>query len=272
MKMFSKIKCLAIATCIEGIRQKMLWSILIIGVILTTVNIGVTTLFTWDLGKVAIEFGLSAVAFTGLLVVFFLGLKVFSDDLERSRIQMLLSRPLDVWQYILGKFIGVSLLLLFSSFILGLSTVLSMKYIIWQYPAYIPPNFSWLIYLKALISQWMCLLMVLSLTIFWFSFASQPLVALILSVTSYLVGQNIELLKKVVTENTSAGLLEGKTVIINIVSWIFPNLALFDKKYVAAYGFPFGNKELIYLILYALSYNCILLFLSNIAYRRKDLA
>ena len=66
MHMLRSLYHLTLSTCQEGIRHKALWAIVCLAMLLTLGNLGVTLLFTWDLGKVSIEFGLSAVAFTGL--------------------------------------------------------------------------------------------------------------------------------------------------------------------------------------------------------------
>lgn len=263
---------LALATCTETIRHKALWAIVGLAALLTTANIGVTTLYSWDLGKVSVEFGLSAVAFAGLLLVFFLGMKILADDLERSRIFMLLSRPVSIWEYLTGKFLGLVMILFLTSSILGGAAVLSMKFVLYQYPAYISPNFSWLTYTMALACQWLSLVMVMAISLLCFSFASQPFVALLLAVCAYLVGQNMELLRRVVVENPQAGFLAGQENLVLALSWIFPNLSLFDKKYVAAYGMAFSGMDFALLCLYSLSYSALLLFLATLFYKRKELA
>ena len=93
MHALSNIMAIALATCVEGIRHKVLWAIVFLAALLSLANIWVTELFSWDLGKVSVEFGLSTASFTGLLLVFFLGNKMLTDDLERGRIFMTLSRP-----------------------------------------------------------------------------------------------------------------------------------------------------------------------------------
>lgn len=263
---------LALATCTEGIRHKALWAIVCLSALLTMANLGVTTLYSWDLGKVSVEFGLSAVAFTGLLLVFFLGMKILADDLERSRIFMLLSRPVSIWHYLTGKFLGLAMILLLTTIILGLSASLSMHYVLWQYPAYVPPDFSWLTYAMALGCQWLSLVVVLAVSVFCFSFASHPFIALLLAVFSYLVGQNMELLRRVVTENAYAGALSGQENLVIALSWIFPNLSLFDKKYAAAYGMAFSGQEFALLCLYSISYSALLIYLATLLFKRKELA
>lgn len=263
---------LALATCTEGIRHRALWAIVCLAALLTMANLGVTTLYTWDLGKVSVEFGLSAVAFTGLLLVFFLGMKILADDLERSRIFMLLSRPVSIWQYLVGKFLGLVMILLLATIILGLSSALSMRYVLWQYAPFVPPGFSWFTYLMALTCQWLSLVVVLAVSVLCFSFASQPFVALLLAVSAYLVGQNMELLRRIVTESAHAGPLTGQENLAISLSWIFPNLSLFDKKYVAAYGMAFSGQEFMLLCLYGVSYSALLLYFATLLFKRKELA
>lgn len=272
MQPLRNIWFLALSTYTEGIRHRALWAIVILAVLLCMANVGVTTLYAWDLGKVSVEFGLSAVAFTGLLLVFFLGMKILADDLERNRIHMLMARPVSIWQYLVGKFLGLALVLLIASIILGLAATLSMRYVLWQYAAFVPPNFSWLTYFMALVCQWLSLVVVLAVSVLCFSFASQSFVALLLAVSSYLVGQNMELLRRVVVENAHAGALTGQENMVIALSWIFPNLSLFDKKFTAAYGMAFSGLEFALLCLYAISYSALMIYLATLFFKRKELA
>ncbi len=268
---YEKLWLLAHSTFIEGVRHRALWAIVVLSILLTMTNIFVAELFSWDLGKVSVEFGLSAIAFTGLLLIFFLGMKLLADDLEKQHIHMIMARPVKGWHYIVGKFFGFTFILLLASGIISIGTALSMQYLIWQFPAYIPPNFSWLTYLMAITCQLMLLLMVLAVSFLCYSFASQPFVALLLSVSSYLVGQNMELLRRVVRENAYAGVVAGQEWLVLALSWIFPNLSLFDKKYVAAYGLPFSGQEFFLLFLYCVSYCAIVLFFTALLFNRKEL-
>ncbi len=272
MQSLTNLWFLAASTFTEGIRHKALWAIVVFAAILTMANISIAQLFSWDLGKVSIEFGLSSVALTGLLLVFFLGMKILADDLERNRIYMLLSRPVSGWQYIFGKFLGLALILLMATAILGLGATLSMKYVLWQYPAFVPPGFSWLTCAMALACQWMSLLVVLAISFLCFSFAAQPFVALLLAVSSYIVGQNMELLRRVVLENPHAGMMAGREKFVVALSWLFPNLSLFDKKSVAAYGLAFSGQEFLLLLLYCLSYSALVLFFATLLFNRKELS
>jgi ABC-type transport system involved in multi-copper enzyme maturation permease subunit len=263
---------IGLSTFTEGVRHKALWAIVCLAILLAMANILVAELFVWDLGKISVEFGLSAVALTGLMLVFFLGMNILADDLERHRIYLLMARPVAGWQYITGKFLGLALVLFAATLILGLSAALSMQYVLWQYPAFVPPDFSWLTYSMALASQWLALLVVLAASFLCFSFASHPFVALLFAASIYFLGQNMELLRRVVIENPYAGALSGQEKFVVAISWIFPNLSLFDKKSVAAYGFAFSSQEFLLLFVYAVSYAALMLFFSTLLFNRKELS
>ena len=271
MQALGNIGVIALATSLEGIRHRVLWAIVCIAAILTMANLAITTLYSWDLGKVAVEFGLSAVAFTGLLLVFFLGIKILGDDIERSHIFMLISRPVTIRQYIAGKYCGLALVLGACTIIIGFASALSVQYILWCYPEYVPPGFSWLTYCMAMFCQWLSLIVVLAVSVLWFSFASQSFMALLLTVCSYMVGQNMELLRRIVVENPQAGILTGQDKLVVALSWIFPNLSFFDKKYTAAYGLSFGYAEFLLLTGYAISYSVLLVIIAAYCYERKEL-
>lgn len=272
MKWWCNAGILALATWKEGIRHKALWSILALAVLLTLANFTITNMFSWDLGKVTIEFGLSAVAFAGLLIVFFLGLKIMADDLERSRIYLFLSRPVTIRQYLFGKFLGLALVLLAATVILGGSAAVSMQMVLTQYPGFVPPGFSWTIYLMALFLQWLSLIMVLALSFFWFSMASNSFVALVFTSLSYIVGQNVDTLRYVIERSSQAGILAGQETLIKVVSWIFPNLSLLDKKHEAAYGLVFPLTDFFLISGYGLAYTFLLLWIAALLFQRKELA
>lgn len=272
MRWWGNVSTLALATWKEGIRHKALWAILAFAVIITLTNFTITSMFSWDLGKVTIEFGLSSVAISGLMIVFFLGLKIMADDLERSRIYLFLSRPVTIGQYLLGKFGGLALILFATTVILGASAAASMQMVIVQYPGFVPSGFSWSIYVMALFFQWLSLVMLLAISFLWFSMASNSFVALVFTFLSYIVGQNVETLRYVVERNSQAGIMAGQEVIIKVVSWIFPNLSFFDKKHEAAYGIDFPVNEFLLISGYGVTYTALLLWIAVLLFQRKELA
>ena len=118
----------------EGIRNRILLGIFFFAFALCVGNLIITNMFAYDLGKVAIDVGLSIVSIAGLIIIFFMGINLLAKDLDKRTIYMVLSRPISRRQYIIGKFCGLGLLILTSVLILGLFAAGSVKLAMWNAP------------------------------------------------------------------------------------------------------------------------------------------
>lgn len=262
---------LAQITCKEGIRDRALLGILFFAVLLCVVNLIFTNMFAHDLGKVAVDVGLSVVAIAGLAIIFFMGINLMAKDLDKRTIYMVLSRPISRWQYIIGKFFGLGLLVLTSVIILGLFALGSVKLAMLSAPDYIPPDFSWATFLVALIYIFLSLLIVTAIALLFTSVTSSSFLALIMTAGSYFIGQNVEIVRKMYCQAASDSGNEMFRQLIEIVSWIFPNLAVFDLKTRAAYGLPLTTSELFWPGLYGISYIGLILIIAIVIFQRREL-
>jgi ABC-type transport system involved in multi-copper enzyme maturation permease subunit len=262
---------LAQITCKEGIRNRALLGILFFAVLLCVVNLIFTNMFAYDLGKVAVDVGLSVVSIAGLAIIFFLGINLLAKDLDKRTIYIILSRPISRWQYIVGKFFGLGLLVLISVIILGLFAAGSVKFIMSTVPNYIPPDFSWTIFFIALIYIFLSLLVVSALALLFISATSSSFLAMIITAGTYFIGQNVEIVRKMYcqAENNSGN--EVSKQLVEIISWIFPNLAIFDLKTTAAYGLPVITSDLIWPVLYGISYIGLVLIIAIVIFQHREL-
>ncbi len=257
-------------TLYEALRGKIIRILAVISLLLLTVNFTITQIYSWSLGKVAIELGLSTSAVTGLLIIFFLSLKILYNDLERHSIYFLLSRPVSIIDYLFGKFFGLASILCLSMIILGVGTAISIQNVIWNYTAYMAPHFSWLTFAVALLFQTLSLLVVLAIAIFWFSFITEAFVALILSLCSYQLCQSMELIRQLFVDSYKGDKLDQVSYFIALgLTYIFPNLSFFDLKTQAAYGLPLSYQNLLVNFFYGCSYIFILLFLSVFFFSKR---
>ena len=140
---------IALITFKEGIRNRALYGISLLALMLLIGNFLLSGMIMQEVGKVAIDIGLSTVTFSGLLVVFFVGINLMAKDLDKKTIYMVLARPISRSQYIVGKFFGMVMLILATVAILSAFTLLSMFLIKLSYPNYFQ-RFSWVMVLLAL--------------------------------------------------------------------------------------------------------------------------
>jgi ABC-type transport system involved in multi-copper enzyme maturation permease subunit len=262
---------LAHITFKEGIRNRIVLGIFFFAITLCVVNLIFTNMFSYDLGKVAVDVGLSVVSIAGLIIIFFMGINLLAGDLDKHTIYMVLSWPISRWQYVIGKFFGLGLLVLTSVIILGLFATGSVKLAMVNAPNYVPPNFSWLTFAIALGYALIALLITMSLALLFTCATSSPFLAMLLTAGSYFIGQNVELVRKMYcqAENDSGDWLFRKFV--EAISWVFPNLAAFDLKTTAAYGLPIKASQLTWLGLYGIAYMGLILIIAIFIFHHREL-
>lgn len=260
---------LATITFREGVRNRALHGIFFFAVALCGINFIVTNSFTRDLGKVAVDVGLSTISVCGLAIIFFMGMSLLAKDLDKLTVYMVLSRPIPRWHYILGKYTGLCLLIIISVVILGAMTAGFVKVIMVNNPGYIPPLFSWTTFVFAILFSLLSLLVVTALAILFTCLTSSSFMALVLTGGSYLIGQNVELVRHLLSQSNPEG--GGMAVLIKIVSWIFPNLAAFDFKTTAAYGLPVEYAEILFTGVYGITYAMLVLLIATLVFNRREL-
>jgi len=268
----SKIFLIALVTFKDSIRNRALYGILLLGLVLFTANIIITGMFSWELGKVAVDVGLSVVSFSGLVIIFFLSINMVSNDIERKTIYLILSRPIGKFHYIVGKYVGLGLVILLSSGILGLCAALSVKLSTHGAEAYIPAHFSWTVFFLGLVFLTLSLLVVLAIALLWVSITTHPFTAVLLSILSYFIGQNVENVKNIITASNMFAENPMLIKLTDFASWIFPNLAAFDLKTTAAYGLHVSAGYLTWVAIYGLAYIGICLVMTILIFQRRELA
>lgn len=254
----------------EGLRNRVMLGILFFAIAMCGLNFFITTSFTRELGKVAVDVGLSTVSISGLAIIFFLGMPLMSKDLDKLTVYMVLARPIPRSAYILGKFSGLGLLVLMSVLSLSLLSGITVKIIMILNPHYVPALFSWTFFTYAVFLSLMALLIVTAFSVLFTCISNSPFIAFVLTAGTYLIGHNVELVKTLVRQsNPEAGLMIW---VIEMASWIFPNLSAFDKKTAAAYGLSIPLGDVFASGAYGIIYVSCLLFVSVIVFNRKELS
>lgn len=103
---------LALNTLREAIRDKILFVILLFAFLMIASGILLRFLSLNQDAKIVMDLGLSSISLFGLIITVFVGTNLLSKEIEKKTIYLLLSKPLNRIDFILGKFLGLSLTLL----------------------------------------------------------------------------------------------------------------------------------------------------------------
>jgi ABC-type transport system involved in multi-copper enzyme maturation permease subunit len=262
---------IALITFKEGIRNRSLYGITLLALLLLIANFLISGMFMQEIGKVAVDISLSSVSLSGLLLVLFVGINLMAKDLDKKTIYMVLSRPISRSQYIVGKFLGMVLLIIIAMVFLSMCALLSIQLIKMAYPTYFP-RFSWPMILLALSFSTLALILLSALAFLFASFTSTSFITLVLTVIAYIIGQSLSDVKALVEAPQIVGIQVSSVTVklVQIAYYLFPNLSLFDIKTQAAHGISPTPSYVFWVVSYGLVYITLSITCAALIFRRRE--
>lgn len=187
---------IASTTFRELIREKMFIIIFFLAITLLVFSVALSNLSIWEFQRILSDFSLASMEIAGLGIALFSGSFMIFKEIEKQTCLLLLSKPISRREFIIGKFLGLSGLILLTLF--ALTCLLNL---ILMEPEFIANSFIIMlnIYLKILV--------VLAL-VFLLSVYIRPVISLLFGLSFYLYGHGINsvefLIKKTKDENLIA--------------------------------------------------------------------
>jgi Cu-processing system permease protein len=262
---------LAVITYKEGIRNRAIYGIFLLAMLLFAANFLISGMILQEVGKVAVDVALSAVSFSGLLLVLFVGINLLAKDLDRRTIYVVLARPISRSRYIWGKFAGMTLLIATAVGSLGGCALLSIYAVKWAFGDYFS-RFSPLAVLWALALIAVMLVLLTALSFLFASFTSSSFVTLILTVISYMIGHGVAAIKTLVEAPETVGIEISETTarLIKVAYYLFPNFSLFDIKVQASHNLPIPWTYLAGALAYGVVYTGLAVTLAGLIFSRRE--
>lgn len=257
-------------TFLEGMRSKTVYGISLLAGLMMAFTVVISGMIMRDVGKVATDFALSSATFAALLVVLFVGITMLAKDLERKTIYLALSRAVPRSGYLLGRYLGLALVLTVTVAYLCLASLATLLLVKSMYPGYFGTVSLGLVALAHLfILVQMSLLVALSML--FSMIASSSFVAFMLTIITYLIGSSTYEVKRLLESADSVQVAPVTKLVVKLAYYIFPNLSLFDLKNVAAHGLPISFAKLGFALGYSICYAVAVLVLAVILFQRKEL-
>ena len=194
------------------------------------------------------------------ILAIIMGATIIARDIERRTIYNIISKPVQRWQYYLGKFLGIMLVLAFT---LALIFVITVIFVFAKFHLF-DPGLA-----KALFTIFLEASILTSLTMMASLYLS-PLVCIFLAILFYVVAhvKGDYLYNLMNNGNPFAKVGAG------FLYYILPNLERFNINETIAHGervFRVGAIDLILLTLMAAAFSCIILYLGVYLFSRRDL-
>lgn len=110
---------LATVNIVEWVRLKFFNAVLFLALIFIFISFLLGSLSYIEQQRLIFDFGLAAIEMTTVIISIFLATHALFKDIERKTIQIVLSRPIPRWQYIISYFFSLAMLNAVVIFILG---------------------------------------------------------------------------------------------------------------------------------------------------------
>lgn len=254
----------------EGVRDRALFGVMGMALVMFVSTIAIVTMFGYDLMKVTIDMNLSVVAFAGLLLCFFININLISKDIDKKTVYCVLSKPISRAQYIVGKYLGTLSLIIAAIFILAVFGAIMVWLIKSSRPEDYFEAFSWMCYIQAVIYEVLMFIVLNAVMIFFSSFTTSSFLTLIYSLATYVAGQSIEEVIQFFKKTNAMG-DTGKQLFWGVMEYIFPNLSAYDIKVLASHGVLMSTGHSLLLACYSLFYTAILLAFAVLIFGRREL-
>ncbi len=255
----------------EGMRSRVLYAVFLVALLLFLATIVMSGMMMHDINKAAVDLSLAVISVVSVFVAIFVGVGLVAKDIDKRTIYVVLSKPISSYQYVLGKYFGLGLLLLFCTFLLSLlggGSVLVTKFLLPNYFL----NFSLASYLLAIVFIYLKSLLITSVVILYATFTTSSFLSLAMSFLTYVIGISLRNVRDLIAAPDAIGGASSSVLnySFDVLFYLFPNFSIFDLKHYAAYGLFLGISDYICLTLYFVSYSVFLITISSYAFSRRQ--
>jgi ABC-type transport system involved in multi-copper enzyme maturation permease subunit len=261
-----RVYAVALNTFREAIRNKILHGV---AVLVVAVNLGAVLLGAMsqhEEARIARDMGLSAMSFLGAVTAIILGVSLLYAEIQKRTIHVILAKPLERHEFVLGKYLGmaVTLTLLVALFAVSLLGILKLQDVA------VGPNLA-----KAMLLAYLEVLLVAAIAVLFSSF-STPFLSGIFTFAIFILGRVTPEIQYAAARSDNP-VIEGAA---RVALWIVPDLHLFAVSGTAASGQPVSVNSDLFVswgyvgtsALYAAACIAVLLALSMIIFSRRDFA
>jgi ABC-type transport system involved in multi-copper enzyme maturation permease subunit len=226
--------------------------------------VGVSALFgsvtIGDQLKVVADFGLFSLSFFGAVATIVCGVTLLNKELKQKTIYNVISKPVHRSEFIVGKWLGISLAVSLMVCLMGLG-LLSFLWLLGSTSVAALP--------AGILLAMMEVCVVAAVSVFFSSLVVTVTLSGLFTFATYLAGHSINYLSYFLSGEGEVG--ETAKLVVQALDKILPNLNLFNMSERIVYGEQVPTEHLLLGVTYSASYSVILLMLACLIFSRREL-
>ena len=127
--MNSRIWHIAANTFREAVRDRVLYNLIAFALLMSGAAVLVGQISIGIERLVVINLGLTAISLFGIVIAIFIGIGLVSKEIDKRTLYTVLSRPVRRWEFIAGKFFGLSGTLVVNTFFMAIGVFAALLYV-----------------------------------------------------------------------------------------------------------------------------------------------
>lgn len=247
---------LALNTYREVIRDRILYALILFAILLIGLSLALGQLSFAEQARISANFGLSAIHLCAVALAVFVGSNLVTKEIEKKTIMTILVRPIGRSQFILGKALGLTMVIV--TMIAGLALVLALVF--WGLGKPVDGRFG--LVLGGLLAE---ALVLLGVTLV-FSMITKPLLVVCFAVGVFLIGHWQSSLQFFAEKDKGGGL----DLVSTILRYTLPDLERVNWKDVVLYDQPIHLAAKAASAGYALAWFAFCVCVATMLFKRKD--
>ncbi|MBV9182998.1 MAG: ABC transporter permease subunit [Acidobacteria bacterium] len=257
--MTSRVLYIAANTFREAVRDRVLYNLIAFALLMSAAAVLVGTISINIERLVVINLGLTTVSLFGMVIAILIGIGLVSKEIEKRTLYTVLSRPVRRWEFIAGKFFGLSGTLVVNTFCMAVGVFLSLLYVSHRFES---GDRTVLIALYFIVLQ---LFIITALALLFSSFSS-PLLSALFAFSLFVIGSFAEDLRGFAKmAHGIAGWLASAA------AYLVPNFSALNVINQAAHGQHVVFRLIAYNTAYALVYSVAALSGAVLIFERRNL-
>lgn len=254
----------------SGVRSRSFQAILVLGILAMAGTYLAAQFSGRQPATVAMDVGFSFIRIIGLLLALFWGYELLGKEIERRTLFVSLTYPLPRSSFVVGRFLGLAVLLVLALIMLGLMLAATVWAAGHGYLQATPISLGWAFWVNMLF-VWLDLAVIAGFGFLVSAFATSaflPLgVGLAFAVAARSLGPALDFL----LGETNKSIHDSLLPVLQNLRWIMPDLSRLDIRYFPMYGQVPEPSLLFSGVVMALSYTGVLLALAILFFNRRQM-
>jgi Cu-processing system permease protein len=253
----------------ESVRDRVLYAIAAFAVILVAASLLIGQVTAGQDLKIIKDLGLATIELAGIVMAVFIGIGLVAREIDRRSIFNVLAKPVARWEFIVGKFLGLTMTIFVNVILMTVAFYLVLGVIGWMSPEHLRK--SWEApaldpaLLKAVLMIAAELTVLTAVALFFSTFSSSAILSLVLTVGIWVAGVESEDLRRF-----GDFVVSPLSPLVSAIGWLVPAFSAFDVKAAVVHGQAVPATLIAWRLLYAAVYSAVMVGAATVVFARRE--